>query len=405
MTKTAKTAILGVLYFNQGLPYGFFLLTLPVLMRAQGMSATQIGALTFLAMPWTLKVLWAPWVDRYYAPSFGRRRSWIVPLQILLPLTLAGLAFTLNPWILAGGVLFINFLIATQDIAVDGLAVEILSVEERGGGNALQAGAYKIGMLIGGGLLPAILLGADPAAGWRGTLIGLAALTLPALLISLFMKEPPVLVEPGPGPSHRAVFRRLLQIPNAVWFALFVVFAKFGDNLGTSMFRVLLVDRGWAADRIAWVVGTWGLVVSILGSFLMIIPIRRFSRLQAYALAAALQAVFMILVGLAASGVIAENYWTAILVAEHFVSGMITTVLFTLLMDFTPKDWAGSGYTALAVLMTAGMGLGSLSGGISVDTLGFAPTFFMAGLLTLFPIFFLAKALPVSGRSLRDPVL
>ena len=397
MTKTAKTAILGILYFNQGLPYGFFLLTLPVLMRSQGMSATQIGALAFLALPWTLKILWAPWVDRYNSPSFGRRRSWIVPLQILLPLTLAGLAFTVNPWVLAGGVLLVNFLIATQDIAVDGLAVEILSVEERGGGNALQAGAYKIGMLVGGGLLPAMLLGADPAAGWRGTLLALAALTLPALLISLFMKEPDVSVDVGPGPSHGAVVSRLLQIPHAPWFALFVVFAKFGDNVGSSMFRVLLVDRGWAADRIAWVVGTWGLIVSILGSFLMVFPIRRFSRLRAYALAAGLQAVFMALVGLAAAGWIAESYWTAILVSEHFVSGMMTTVLFTLLMDFTPKDWAGSGYTALAVLMTAGMGLGSLSGGLLVDTLGFTPTFFTAGLLTLLPIVFLAKAQPINA--------
>src|SRR5512147_2618142 len=97
MSRSAKALYLGAFYFNQGLPYGFLVLTLPVLLRQQGASATQIGALTFLAVPWSLKVLWAPWIDRHGSDRFGRRRSWIVPLQLLLTLALAGLSLLHAP--------------------------------------------------------------------------------------------------------------------------------------------------------------------------------------------------------------------------------------------------------------------------------------------------------------------
>ena len=84
MTHTRhKLALLGALYLSQGLPYGFFTQALPALLRQLGRSLPEIGAASLLALPWALKFLWAPLVDRYWSARLGRRRSWILPLQAL----------------------------------------------------------------------------------------------------------------------------------------------------------------------------------------------------------------------------------------------------------------------------------------------------------------------------------
>src|SRR4051812_5292522 len=79
----SKLALLTSLYLAQGLPYGFFTTALPVIMRQQKQSLGLIGVSAVLALPWGLKFLWAPLVDRYGGSRMGRRRGWIVPLQLL----------------------------------------------------------------------------------------------------------------------------------------------------------------------------------------------------------------------------------------------------------------------------------------------------------------------------------
>ena len=79
----SKLLLLGSLYLAQGLPDGFFRQALPVMLRAEGVSLEHIGLASLLALPWGLKFLWAPVVDAVGSARFGRRRSWIVPLQVL----------------------------------------------------------------------------------------------------------------------------------------------------------------------------------------------------------------------------------------------------------------------------------------------------------------------------------
>lgn len=143
MTTREKAILLGGLYLSQGLPYGFFTQSVPALLRMQGASNTLVGLSFLLMLPWGLKFLWAPLVDRHGSARWGRRRSWILPLQAAGVLTLTALAFVdptgEMPWVLVG-LLVINLISATQDIATDGLAVEVLAPEERGLGNGLQVG-------------------------------------------------------------------------------------------------------------------------------------------------------------------------------------------------------------------------------------------------------------------------
>ena len=138
--------LLFSLYWAQGLPVGFMTHALPVILRAQGVSLAQIGGFGLLMLPWSVKVFWAPVLDSFGITRFGHYRSWVIPLQFLTVLVLIGLSFLpidgLNQpiylWAFFVGLLSMNLLGATQDIATDGLAVNILKGEQQHWGNTFQ---------------------------------------------------------------------------------------------------------------------------------------------------------------------------------------------------------------------------------------------------------------------------
>ena len=141
MTSTTfrRLGLLGALYFAQGLPFGFFVQALPVLLRQRNYSLDEIGLTSLLALPWALKFVWAPVVDRRWSPRFGRRRTWILAMQLAAAITLGVLAIapgTDTVVALMTAMIVLNLIAATQDIATDGLAVDILDHHERGLANA-----------------------------------------------------------------------------------------------------------------------------------------------------------------------------------------------------------------------------------------------------------------------------
>src|SRR5262249_50304659 len=147
----------------------------PVLMRKQGASLPDISMASLLALPWALKFLWAPFVDRWGWAAFGRRRSWIVPLQLASVATAAALSLVdprTGVSTLMAALLLTNLIAATQDIATDGLAVELLSEGERGFGNSVQVAGYRVGMILGGGAL----LWVFAHTGWSTTFLAMAGM-------------------------------------------------------------------------------------------------------------------------------------------------------------------------------------------------------------------------------------
>ena len=87
-----RFVLLGTLYFAQGLPFGFFVQAVPILLRKAGYSLTAIGGAALLTLPWALKFLWAPIVDRYYSKRLGRRRTWILAMQLAATAVLSAIA-------------------------------------------------------------------------------------------------------------------------------------------------------------------------------------------------------------------------------------------------------------------------------------------------------------------------
>lgn len=187
-----KAGLLISMYMCQTLSLGYVFAALPVIMRQQNMSLKSIGALFILHLPWAFKFLYASWVDRFYIPSIGRRRSWIFPLQwlatvilVLLSQTPPGTHFTAMYML----ILMLHIVMATNDIAVDGYATDILQPSERPWGNTIQAGARFAGLMLGSGLM--LIL--HDSLGWRVLCIILAATVFILSLPVVFHREiPPI---------------------------------------------------------------------------------------------------------------------------------------------------------------------------------------------------------------------
>jgi MFS family permease len=368
----------------QGLPFGFQSNALPLFMLKNGVSLTKVGLAGALSLPWLLKPLWAPLVDKFGNARFGRRKSWIVPLQFLLALACVAAAYSepgeaLSRLILI--VLIMNVLTATQDIAVDAFAVDRLGKADLGLGNSAQVVGYKIGMLAGGGLLVALSV----YSGWAGMFFSMAALCLVVMGILIFQREQPV--EQG-GEAHpplpwRELLARLwaaVRVKGAGWLLIFVATYKVGEELATRMFGPFLVKQGFTPETVAGWLGTWVMVASLSGSFFGGLLATRMNLLGSVAWTAGLRVLPLIGQWAIVAGLIPISPASIIAIAsvEHFFAGALTTCMFALMMSRVDKRIGGTHYTLLAAVEVAGKSPSALASGKIVELIGFPSTFLVA---------------------------
>jgi MFS transporter, PAT family, beta-lactamase induction signal transducer AmpG len=381
VTRTKKLTLLTALYLAQGLPYGFFTQALPVLLRTANLSLPQIGLANLLTLPWALKFIWAPSVDRFHFPKMGLRKSWLLPLQALSIALYSALGFiTLGAGelsVVLAAFLFTNLLAASQDVATDGLAVDILVPEERGWANGIQVAGYRIGMIIGGGALLAIY----PTVGWSGVMFsmaGFAALcTIPVLTYSepLFPDKPRSTHSQARSAKPVAALKEMVHFylaPGALLWMLVLLLYKFGHASATGMLRPWLVDQGYSIQDIAWILGTGGFVAGFLGAMGGGWLAAKYSRPKLLIVLGVLQ---MLAVASYLWPVMTEHAAYKVLISaslDHFTSGLATTTLFTLMMDACTKERAASDYTAQACTVVVSQGLASAIGGFSAEHLGYS---------------------------------
>jgi MFS family permease len=403
----ARLGILSVFYLVQGLPFGFQAKALPVYLTAHGLSLTEVGFAGAVSAPWLLKPLWAPFVDRYASARFGRRRSWIVPLQAALASTCLGLAFIPAEallWFLAL-ITLTNLFAATMDIAVDGLAVDMLDPEELGWGNIAQVVAYKLGMLLGGG----ILLCASQWIGWRGLFQGMSALIFAAFLITLWWREGVPDHARADEPMRtdlRALLRTLgkaLSSPGGLALLLVVATYKIGESVSDGMFEPFLVRRAeWGEARIGLVVGVHCMWFSLAGSFLGGALVSRWGAYKVvvgFAIARTIAIAGVVALARMDPGSIGNADVVLAKGLEELTGGGLTTAMFAFMMGRVDRRIGATHYTLLAGVEVFGKMPGGLLSGVLADAVGFAWTFatgFGISLLCL-PLLRLVRPRPLSA--------
>jgi PAT family beta-lactamase induction signal transducer AmpG len=373
--------LLFVLYFCQGLPGGFLAKALPAILRAEGLSLTAVGFAGALSLPWVLKAVWAPLVDRYGHAGFGRRKSWLVPAQaglVGLTLLLAGVEPREGLWLVALLFLVLNVFAATQDVAVDGLATDLLRDRQLAPGNAAQVSGFKLGNLVGGG----VLLSVSYWLGWSGAFLVMAALLGASLVMVLASREPP----------STASTRTLREVVRALWGALrrrgwwpwlFLVFAKFGETYGGSLTTPLLVDKGFSLPLIGAIEGTVGSLCTIGGAVLGGMMAWRRGWASLLALAASVQGLALVGLGLYSAFEVTPLGYAIVGGLENAAGGAVAVAIFHLAMSWREEGVAAAQFTVAQVVYVGGSFLASPLAGFTADRVGYLPVMVAGGVMTL----------------------
>ncbi|MDO8266250.1 MAG: MFS transporter [Moraxellaceae bacterium] len=388
----SRLGLLLTLYVCQGLPTGVFSQALPAILRRYDVPLTVIGLSGLLAMPWALKFLWAPWVESHFSARWGQRRSWILPMQLLGIAMLLLMAF-FDPYRLATtqGVseffvlmFLVNLFAATQDIATDGLAVRTLDFHERGLGNGVQVAGYRLGLIIGGGLLLYLIGSWD----WRWSFILMAFLLCVLTLPVWRFREPAAEVSRHARLPYWKIYTSFFDRPGLVGWLVVLVTYKAGESLGSAMVKPMLVDMGLDLKQIGLMVSMVGSVAALTGALLggwltavigRYYAIIGFGALQALGVAAYAWLSWQHDAGAAVS--LPMIY--AINALEHFVSGMAMAALLTAVMDLSRPDHAGADFTVQVSILAIFGGSFYLAAGFVAQALGYTGYFLVSGALAL----------------------
>ena len=262
-------APLLVLGFASGLPLALTSGTLQAWATVEGVPLQQIGFLTLVGTAYTLKFLWAPFVDRYVPPLLGRRRGWMLLTQLLLAAAIMAMGVlspssALQPLALLA--VLVAFLSATQDIAFDAYCTDVLRKEERGAGAAIKVMGYRLAMIVSGGL--ALIL-ADQWIGWGNTYVLMGGLMLLCALATLWAPEPEH-VASAPRNLRAAVgepLREFFTRRGALAVLLLIVLYKLGDAFAGALSTTFLIrGAGFSPTEVGTVNKVLGLAATIIGA-------------------------------------------------------------------------------------------------------------------------------------------
>lgn len=401
--------LLFSLYWAQGLPVGFMTHALPVILRAEGVSLAHIGGFGLLMLPWSIKIFWAPWVDRHALSRLGHYRSWILPTQFLTVGVLCILSFfpvqaldqPIYLFAFFISLLFMNLTGATQDIATDALAVNLLKHDQQHWGNTFQVIGSRLGFIVGGG---AVLWCLDWLT-WQPTFLLLATLVFLNTLPIWLFKEP----------QHTFRSKRELKLNQLIlttkikaylsyfsqnkelrsWLVVLITF-KVADGLAGPLLKPLMVDMGLSFTQIGVYITMLGAVAALAGAAIAGGVLKYFSR----PIALIVFSVFKIM-SLGAYAYLAYAYeqknqlnvWVIYTVnaLEDAFSAMLLVVMLTLVMYYSRKEYAGTDFTFQVSVMATVSGLLYSFSGVIGDVLGYFHyliAIVIIGVLSLLPIYF-----------------
>lgn len=390
--------------FASGLPLPLSSSTLQAWLTVEGVAIATIGLFALTGLPYTLKFLWAPLVDRFVPLPVGRRRAWLLLTQTVLALALAGLA-AFDPHhqllLIAGFALLIAFFSATQDIAFDALRTDVLRPEERGLGAALSVTGYRLAMLVAGAL--ALILGEH--WGWSNTFLLMAGLMATTLVVTLLTPEPAgvraprSLAEAVSGPL-KAFFAR----PEAWGLILLVILYKLGDAFAGSLTTAFLIrGAGFTPTDVGLVNKGFGLAATLIGALAGGLWLMRLGLFRALMLFGILQAVTNL--GFLVLALTGHNYPLMVLAVglENLAGGMGTAAFVALLMGLCEVRYSATQFALLSALASLGrVLLGPVAGGV-VTWLDW-PLFFVLTFLAALPgLWWLNRMHPAIEAAHRNP--
>lgn len=387
MNQFLNPRVLTVLFlgFSSGLPLALSGGTLQAWLTVENVDIKTIGMFSLVGLPYTLKFIWSPLMDRFVVPIFGRRRGWIALSQLALIGLILGMSVT-SPqnglWFLALLAFCLTFVSASQDVAIDAYRAEVLREPERGMGAAVSVTGYRLAMLVSG----ALALIFSGYLGWRATYM-LMALIMSIGVIAVWLGPEPE--DPGTPPSSmkdavEGPFKEFFS-RTGVWSLLaLIILYKLGDAFAGSLTTTFLIrGMSFSVGEVGTINKGMGLASTIIGALFGGVLMARLRLFKSLLIFGILQAVsnlsFMVL------ALVGKSYPLMIftIAFENLAGGMGTAAFVAFLMVLCNHSYTATQFALLSALASLGrVFVGPLSG-VLVDGMGWTVFFFTTFLFAL----------------------
>lgn len=370
--------------FLSGLPLALTSGTLQAWLTVEGVDLKTIGIFTLVGLPYTLKFLWAPVMDRVVPPWLGRRRGWMVLTQLCVAIALGLMALTnpkLHPGWLAAYAVLVAFLAASLDIVFDAYRTDTLQPHERGLGAAVWVNGYRIALLASG----AGALAFADHVGWQMTYLAMAAIMVAGVIIVLLSPDP-TLVAAAPKSLKEAVGAPLAEFfsrPTALGFLAVIVLYKLGDAFASALQTAFLIGGlGFSSTEVGAAKGL-GIVATLIGAFIGGLLMTRSGLVRSLLIFGILQAVsnlgFVVLavVGKSAGAL------TAAVVIENVTGGMGTAAFVALVMSLCDARYTATQFALLSSLEALGRVFVGRPSADLVEVMGWAQFYVLTAVAAL----------------------
>ena len=379
-----RVALMLPLGFASGLPLALTSGTLQAWLTVAGLDLKTIGIFTLIGLPYSLKFLWAPFIDRISLPWLGRRRGWMLVTQIAVALGLAlmGLIGSIESphWLglIAVGVAFCS---ASLDIVFDAYRTDLLLPAERGFGAALWVNGYRLAMLVASA--GALVLAEQ--IGWKGTYLVLAALMGAGIVTILLSPNPP-----GGGAAPRTLkeavgfpVRELFARPGIYGLLCLIILYKLGDAIAGSLQTAFFIGGlGFTAGEVGYVKGL-GIAATLIGALAGGLIMARSGLIRSLLFFGLLQAFsnlsFMFLAWIGKS----YEALAASVVIENVTGGMGTAAFVALVMSLCDHRYTATQFALLSSLEALGRVFAGRPSAEAVGMLGWDWFFFLSFVLAL----------------------
>ncbi|MGA9722569.1 MAG: AmpG family muropeptide MFS transporter [Candidatus Binatus sp.] len=382
--------------FASGLPLLLTFSTLSAWFATAGVSRATIGAFALVGMPYALKFLWSPLIDRLPPPiPLGRRRGWGIAIQLaLIAATLALGSCQPKSEIarMAALAILVAFLSASQDVVIDAYRVEILTPAQQGPGAAMIQTGYRIAMLVAGA--GALIIAAR--YGWFAAYATMAALLSVGMLVFIFGPEPATPPEVRASSATRwdairewlatavtGPFADFMRRPMWLAIVIFIVGYKLGEAMAGVMATPLYISLGFSLNEIAAVSKLVGFFATVAGALIGGVVTTKFGVMRALILCGVLQSAGNLFYVLQAVGGHRLDYLALCVAAENLTGAMAGTALVAYLSGLCSPAFTATQYALLSSLSAVGRTMVASSGGVLADKLGWIPFFLLTTVATI----------------------
>lgn len=386
--QSRKMVALLLLGVSSGLPLLLTSKTLQAWMTVEKVNLAAIGLFSLVGLPYSLKFLWAPLLDRFTLPFLGRRRGWLIVIQSALLIVIALMALqkpaqALQP--LAVTALAISFLSATQDIAADAYRADVLEEREMGAGAAVFVLGYRIALLLTGSL--ALIL-ADRIP-WQSVYLLMSSVMVVGLIATMTAPEPEERARPPASLADAVLlpfgeFFQRLGLLQGVLILVFIVLYKLGDALVNNMSTPFLLQTGFTQTDIGAIQGGMGLIATIVGALAGGAILSKIGINRSLWVFGGLQAVSNLTYFIQAQ--LGKDYTFMILTIniEYFCAGLGTAAFVAFLMSLCNQRFSATQYALLSSLMAVSRDILVAPAGRLAEITGW-PLFFLISIVAALP--------------------